>query len=152
MGAITAFLESFDISALLPALGDFISDLRFWAGLFMLIGPIIMGLLGLWYYFLPTKEANHHVGFRIFYGMGSQEAWKYTQRMAGWFFMIGGGALTVISIILVIIFSGNEPMTMATSAFIFMIIEAVIAFGLWITLQVLTIMRYDQNGQRRVKK
>ena len=45
MEAITAFMESFDIAKLLPDLGKFISDLRFWAGLFLLIGPIIMLLL-----------------------------------------------------------------------------------------------------------
>ena len=151
MEAITAFLESFDIAKLLPELGKFISDLRFWAGLFMLVGPIVMLLLGLWYFFLPTKEANHHVGFRAYFGMGSQEAWKYAQKMAGWFFMIAGGVLTVVSLVLVIVLGGAEPMNMATTALILLIIQAAAAFGLWLTLQILLVLRYDRNGNKKTK-
>ena len=149
MEAITAFMESFDIAKLLPELGKFVSDLRFWAGLFMLVGPIIMLLLGLWYFFLPTKEANHHIGFRTYFGMGSMDAWKYAQKMAGWFFMIGGGALTAVALVLVIVLGGAEPMKMATTALILLIIQAVVAFGLWMTLQILLMIRYDKNGNRK---
>ena len=149
MEAITAFMESFDIAKLLPDLGKFISDLRFWAGLFLLIGPIIMLLLGLWYFFLPTKEANHHVGFRAYFGMGSQEAWKYAQKMAGMFFMIAGGAFTVISLVLIIVLGGAEPMKMATTALILLIVQALAAFGLWLTLQIMLMTKFDKNGNRK---
>ena len=151
MEAITAFLESFDIAKLLPELGKFISDLRFWAGLFMLIGPIVMLSFGLWYYFLPTKEANHHIGFRAYFGMGSQEAWAFAQKKAGLFYMIGGGALTAASLVLVIVFAGGEPMKMATTALIVLIAQALTAFGLWLALQIMLITRYDKNGNRKTK-
>ena len=152
MEAITAFMESFDISALLPELGKFISDIRFWVGLFMLIGPIVMLGLGLWYYFLPTKEANHYIGFRTYFGMGSREAWSYAQKWAGWFFMIGGGALAVVSLVFVIIFGGMDAMKMATTAFYVLVGQAVVALGLWITLQIMLIRRYDKDGNLKVKK
>lgn len=149
MEAITAFMESFDISKLLPELGKFISDLRFWAGLFMLIGPMIMLLLGLWYFFLPTKEANHHVGFRAYFGMGSPEAWCYAQKRAGLFFMIGGGALAVVSLVFVIILGGAEPMKMATTALILLMVQAIAAFGLWVALQIMLMTKFDKNGNRK---
>ena len=146
MEAITAFLESFDIAKLLPELGAFISDLRFWAGLFMLIGPLVMLGLGVWYFFLPTKEANHHVGFRTHYGMGSVKAWRYSQRLVGMVYMILGGALTVVMIIFIIILSAGEPMTMATTAFILLIIQALAALAAWIALQLLIGKRFDKDG------
>lgn len=149
MEAITGFLESFDIAKLLPELGAFISDLRFWAGFIMLIGPLVMLGLGLWYFFLPTKEANHHIGFRTHFGMGSIKAWRYSQRLAGLFYMIAGGVLTVLMIIFIIILSAGEPMAMATTAFILLIIQAVAALAVWITLQVLIGKRYDENGNLR---
>lgn len=149
MEAITAFLESFDIAKLLPELGKLIGDLRFWAGLFMLVGPIIMLILGLWYFFLPTREANHHIGFRAYFGMGSMDAWCFAQKRAGLFFMIGGGVLTVISLVLVIMLSGAEPMKMATTALIVLLIQTLAAFGLWLVLQIMLMVRYDKNGNRK---
>lgn len=149
MEAITAFLESFDIAKLLPELGKFISDLRFWLGLFMLAGPIVMLLLGLWYFFLPTKEANHHVGFRTYFGMGSPDAWKFTQKRAGLLFMIGGGVLTVAAIVLLVLLAGAEPMKMATTALILLLIQVLVAFSLWLTVQLTIMIRYDKQGNRK---
>ena len=41
---------------------------------------IIMGLL---YFFAAPKEANHHFGYRCYFGMGSELAWRFTQRLSG---------------------------------------------------------------------
>lgn len=149
MEAITAFLESFDIAKLLPELGKLISDLRFWSGLFMLLGPIIMLILGLWYFFLPTREANNHIGFRAYFGMGSMDAWRFAQRRAGLFFMIGGGILTVVSLVSVIILAGAEPMKMATTGLIVLLLQGLAAFGIWLTLQIMLMIRYDKNGNKK---
>jgi len=149
MEAITAFMESFDISKLLPELGNFIGRLQFWLGLFVLAGPVVMLLLGLWYFFLPTREANHHVGFRSYFGMGSMEAWKFTQKRAGLLFMIGGGLLTVASVIMLAVLAGAEPMNMATTALLLLLIQALVAFSLWLTMQITLMLRYDKNGNRK---
>lgn len=146
MEAITAFLESFDIAKLLPELGKFISDLRFWAGLFMLIGPLVMLGLGIWYYFLPTKEANHYVGFRSNASMGSVEAWRYSQRLAGLFYMIVGGVFAALSLVLIIILSFGKPMAMATTAFIVIILQALSSIVLWIIVNGLISKRFDKDG------
>ena len=149
MEAITAFLESFDIAKLLPELGAFISDLRFWAGLFLLIGPLVMLGLGIWYFFLPAKEANHHIGFRCRSGMGSVQAWRFAQRLAGLFYMVVGGVLTVISVIMIVVLAVAEPMAMATTALIVMILQALIALALRIVLQVLIGKQFDQDGNKK---
>lgn len=146
MEAITAFLESFDIAKLLPELGKFISDLRFWAGLFMLIGPIVMLGLGIWYFFLPTKEANHYIGFRTHASMGSIQAWRYSQRLAGLLYMIVGGVFGALSLVLIIVLSFTQPMAMATTAFIVIILQAFSAIALWAILQMMISSRFDKNG------
>lgn len=149
MEAITAFLESFDIAELLPELEKFISDLRFWAGLFMLIGPLVMLGLGLWFFFLPTKEANHHIGFRTRISMGSVSAWRYSQKLAGLFYIVVGGAFTLLSIIMIIILSFSNPMAMATTAFILMVIQALVALAIWIVLQILIGRHFDMSGKKK---
>ncbi len=149
MEAITAFLESFDIAKLLPELGAFISDLRFWAGLFLLIGPLVMLGLGAWYFFLPTKEANHHIGFRCAAAMGSVQAWRYAQRLAGMLYMIVGGLLTVVSIIMIVVLAVAKPMAMATTAMIVMVLQALLALALRIVLQVLINKNFDKDGNKK---
>ena len=150
MEAITAFLESFDIAKLLPELGAFISDLRFWAGLFLLIGPLVMLALGAWYFFLPTNEANHYIGFRCRSGMGSVQAWRYAQRLAGMFYMVAGGLLTVLSVIMIVVLALAEPMAMATTALIVMILQAIAAVALWVVLQALIGKHFDKEGNRKL--
>jgi uncharacterized membrane protein len=44
---------------------------------------VVLAVLGLWYLLLPTREANHFIGYRFFWGMGSVKSWKFTQRLAG---------------------------------------------------------------------
>ena len=149
MEAITAFMEDFDIARLLPELGELISTMRFWAGFFVLIGPIIMTLFGAWYFFLPTKEANHHIGFRTYFSMGSVAAWRYSQRLAGMFYMGCGGAFTLLGIILCIIMLFLKPMAMATTCFVVILLQAMAVVALWIILQVLILKKYDKNGNPR---
>lgn len=146
MEAITAFLESFDIAKLLPELGSFIGDLRFWAGLFMLIGPIIMLAMGAWYYFLPAREANHHIGFRTHISMGSVEAWRYSQRLAGLWYMVCGGALAVLSLVLILVLAFGQPMVMASIAFIMILLQAIAAVALWVLLQLMIGKKFDKDG------
>ena len=52
--AIADFLD-----AIIPNLDKMLSDMRFWIGFAMLAGPIILIVLGLFYFFLAPKEANH---------------------------------------------------------------------------------------------
>jgi len=112
----------------------------------MLIGPIVMLAMGAWYYFLPTKEANHHIGFRTHISMGSVEAWRYSQRLAGLWYMLCGGAFAVLSIVLIIILSFGQPMAMATVAFIVILLQAIAAIALWIILQMLIGKKFDKDG------
>ena len=149
MGAITEFLETFDVSKLLPKLGDLLSDLRFWVSAFTLAGPIVMLILGLWYFFLPTREANHHIGFRTFFGMGSPKAWKYTQRLAGLSFMIAGLVMTIVSVILNAKYRLMEPIDHATAVLKLIWVQIWVAFVIWVGVQIFTIFFFNRKGQKR---
>ena len=76
--AISKFLD-----AVIPKIGDLLSNMKFWMGYLMIAGPVLMLLFGAYYFFLSPKEANHKAGYRTYFGMGSVQAWRFTQRLAG---------------------------------------------------------------------
>ena len=65
------------LAAIIPELGAMLADMRFWLGVAMLIGPILLVLLGAYYYFLAPGEANHKAGFRTHY---SGQIWCRNER------------------------------------------------------------------------
>ena len=60
-------------------------------------------------------------------------------------------SFTVVALVLVLVFAGAEPMKMATTALVMLIIQALAAFGLWLALQIMLMIRYDKNGNRKIK-
>ena len=84
MDFISSLLDGLDnIGNLVPALEKLLSSAQLWLTIVLLIGPVAMLILGVIYLFLPPKEANHHIGYRTYFGMGSVEAWLHTQKLAG---------------------------------------------------------------------
>ena len=149
MNSITAFFDKLDFSKLVPELDTLLGKLQAVATWSLMIGPIVMLAFGLWYFFLPPKEANHKVGFRTWFGMGSVEAWRFTQRLAG---IVWGGlglVLTVISIIVSLTFGGKDAMQIATSAFVCLMWQAGLALIGWFGISFIVFLRYDGLGYRR---
>ena len=52
------------LDALIPKLELLLSDMKFWMGVAVLIGPLLFLGMGAFYYFLSPKEANHRLGYR----------------------------------------------------------------------------------------
>jgi hypothetical protein len=96
---IKELLDSFDPAALLPEMGTVLEFISKAMGILVLVGPLALLVLGLAYLFVAPKEANHSFGYRCFFGMGSVEAWRYTQRMAGLIWTVLGLVLTVAAFI-----------------------------------------------------
>ena len=69
--------------SILPDLADVMDWIVKGVNIALIIGPVVLAVLGLWYLLLPTREANHFIGYRFFWGMGSVKSWKFTQRLAG---------------------------------------------------------------------
>ena len=148
MEAITAFLEDFDFAKILPEIGKFMFGLRFWMNFIMLLGPVILLVFGLWYYFRPVTAPHAKLGFRVRLAMASQEAWAYSQKMAGWIWMYLGGAMTIVSVVLIAIFLALEPLTMALGAVIWLGVQALLTVVSYVYLQYKIIGRYGKNGAK----
>lgn len=149
MDKILSFLKEFELEKIMPPLETFLTDLEGWARLMVLAAPLVLLVLGLWYFFLPPSEANHSVGFRTYWTMGGVEAWKYAQRLSGMLYMALGGVLLIVMAVISIGFDGLEAGKMMNTALICVIVEAVLAVASWVTVNVLVIKAYDKDGNRR---
>lgn len=83
MDFLKSLISDFDLMSILPDLADVMDWIVKGVNIALIIGPVVLAVLGLWYLLLPTREANHFIGYRFFWGMGSVKSWKFTQRFAG---------------------------------------------------------------------
>ena len=81
--SIKALMDGFDPATLLPDLSKVFGSLVTVCKFAVMAGPVVLLILGLAYLFLAPKEANYYFGYRCYYGMGSVNAWRFTQRIAG---------------------------------------------------------------------
>ena len=151
MDDILSLLQDFDVANFLPAPEDYVRSLAGWVRLFVLLGPLLLLGLGAWYYFAPPKEANHSVGFRTYWGMGSVKAWLFSQKLAGLSYMVLGGVLTVLSFLISLTFNGNKAMGMINTAFVIVLIQLLLVLGLHIVLNLLIYRSFDKDGKPRKK-
>ena len=149
MDKITSIFDKLDLKALVPEMDKLLSDIQSVASILVIVGPVVMLLLGLWYFFLPPKEANHHVGFRTYFGMGSVEAWKLTQKIAGISIGSVGLVLTVIMGIISLGYKGKDVMLVMESATRCLIWQAVLAVVVYLGVSVAAAVLFDKKGDRR---
>ena len=149
MNSITAFFDEIDLTKLVPQMDTLLEKLQVIAGVALMIGPILMLAFGLWFFFLPPKEANHSAGFRTWFGMGSVEAWRFTQRLAGIVWGIMGLVLTVAMGIICMSFNAEDVMEMATKTFMCLMWQAGLALISYFGISFIVFLRYDAKGYRR---
>ena len=149
MNKITELMDKLDPSKLLPELESLMRKSGSIAGWAVMIGPLLLLALGLLYFFKAPKEANHSFGFRTYFGMGSVEAWRYTQRLAG---MILGGLgiiLTVIMGIICLTWGGKDTLQILDRAVSCLIWEVILAAIAWGGIVLHISLRYDKEGNLR---
>ena len=151
MDDILSLLQDFDIANFLPEPDKFLGSLEGWVRLLVLAGPLVLLGLGIWYYFAPPKEANHSAGFRTYWGMGSVEAWRFAQKLAGMGYMVLGGALTIIMLIVSLFFKAESALAMINTALVCVVIELILTLILWLGINALVYRAYDKDGRRRKK-
>lgn len=96
---IKQLMDGFDPAALLPDLTTVAGKMELICRIAVMLGPILLLTLGLIYYFLAPKEANHRFGFRCYYGMGSVEAWRFAQKLAGLTWSALGLILSIVMLL-----------------------------------------------------
>ena len=149
--SIKEIMDAFDPATLLPELDTVTGWVDLICRVAVMAGPIIILLLGLAYFFAAPKEANHTFGYRCYFGMGSVEAWRFTQRLAG---LVLGGlglVLTAVMFFVVIGFGGLEIIDLVGRAAVSLIWEAALVAAACLGINITATVKFDRNGNYRKK-
>ncbi len=150
MEKITELLNKVeDLGKLVPELDKVTGWVQWLIALAVRIGPICILVLGLIYLLIPPKEANRVAGYRTYFGMGSVEAWMFTQRVSGAIMTVVGLILTLVARSAVKKFDGMDLMAMAEKAFDLIKVQVILALVIYIFMFVLTAVMFDRKGYRR---
>lgn len=149
MRAMFSPADDFGIKDLLPEMGGFLGDVRFYLCLFLLLAPVLMAVMGALRFFLPAKEANRSVGYRTYFGMGSIYAWRVTQWVSGIIFMGIGGLLLILAIIQCFVMGGMALDRAVTNLYTWLIVEGVGLLVSVVAIEVVIGLQFDRSGNLR---
>ena len=153
LDAIKELLSGAETAApVVPDAGTLVDKVLPIAKILVVAGPVIMLVLGLLYLFAAPREANHHFGYRCYFGMGSEQAWRFTQRIAGIVWTALGAVMTLAMLIVTARFPGLDVLEMLTSAATSVVVEALVLLVATIIIRIIVAARYDRHGERRVRK
>lgn len=152
MEKITALFDKIDLTKLVPQMDELLETLQRVAGIAVMIGPLVMLGLGLWYLLLPPKEATYSAGFRTWFGMNSVEAWRTTQKIAGFAWGGCGLILTVIMWFIRRGFAQQEIQQIANTALTCVLWQAAIAAVSYVGICLVVTILYNRKGVHRWKK
>ena len=150
--SIKELMDGFDPAALLPDLSTVFGKIELVCRIAVLIGPVLLLALGLMYLFLTPKEANHYLGYRCYYGMGSVQAWQFTQKLAGIVLGSLGLILTAVMFFMMRSFRGMAVEAMVWRALKCLIWETALALLANLAITGTAFIRFDSNGDLRSKR
>ena len=147
---IKELMDGVDIAALLPDLQAVLDHAAEIARFLILLGPLVLLFLGLHYYLLAPKEANFTTGYRFFWGMGSVQAWQFTQRLAGTVWGVLGIVLLIAMGLRSLRFSRLDLESLlweAVRCIGFQMILVLVSCGI---INLIVFSRFDRKGNRRL--
>lgn len=137
------------LEKILPDLEPLLEESAVIARILLLIGPFVILAMGLYYFLNAPKEANYRSGYRCHFGMGSVEAWRYTQRLAGGIWALLGLGLAIWMAIAGQSLADLGLMDgMLKMAGWILWQAAALLISRWI-INLLVFLRYDRSGKRR---
>jgi len=146
---IKVLMDNFDPATLLPDLSNVVGLVSFLTRTALLVGPIVLLVLGLAYFLVSPREANYHFGYRCYFGMGSEEAWRFTQRLAGAVWAVLGLALTIVMLLITGGFGGKDVMDVISTGVTCLLWEIGLAVVSCIAINLTVALRYNRRGDRR---
>ena len=152
LDAIKGFFDNFELDSLLPDLGSLLGKLELAMRILVIAGPIVMMIMGLLYFFAAPKEANHHFGYRCYFGMGSVDAWRFTQRIAGITWIARGAVLTIVMLIVSGSFAELNAIDMVTKAIFCVLWQAGLLLLAHFGIRAAAAFRFDRHGEYRNDK
>ena len=148
---VTSIFAVFENGPTAPDTGALVEKATSIAKVLVIAGPVIMLILGLLYLFAAPREANHHFGYRCYFGMGSEQAWRFTQRIAGMTWIALGSILTVAMLIVTARFPGQDVLEMLTTAGTCVVVEAIVLLVATLVIRITVAAVFDRHGERRRK-
>ena len=150
--SIKELMDGFDPASLLPELDTVFGKIELVCRIAVMVGPVLLIALGLTYLLLSPKEANHHLGYRCYFGMGSIQAWRFTQKFSGVVLGSLGLILTAVMVFMMMSFRGMEVEAMLWRAVKCLIWEAALALLANLAIQAAAFFLFDANGDYRSKR
>lgn len=145
-------INNFDPASLLPKIDSILGWVELFVKICVMAAPLIMLVFGVCYLLLPAKEANHEAGYRFFWGMGSVDAWRFTQKVAGFAWTGLGLILSIVMFLIIGNFRDMDGMKMVDTAVACILWEIGLMAACCIAINILLIIRYDFKGRRRSEK
>lgn len=149
MDKLAELVTDFDMAKFMPELDSVIGWVELLSRIAVMIGPVLVLIFGLIYFFIPPKEANHTLGYRFYWGMGSIQAWRFTQRLAGLVWMGMGLILSAIMLLVCNGFRGMDTPAMVENAITCLLWELGIITVVCLAIDVVVLLRYDRKGRVR---
>ena len=147
---IKQLMDGLDIAALLPDIMDIMNGIALLAQIALFLAPLILLGLGLYYFLLSPKEANFTTGYRCYYGMGSEEAWRFTQRLAGVIWILAGITMTLGVVLLRYRFAAMDLSQLMWTAIFCLLLQGAIVLVLRALIHFIVLLRYDRKGNKRL--
>ena len=149
--SIKQMMDNFDPAALLPELDSLSGWVVTIARIAVMAGPLVLLVLGIAYLLIAPKEANYSFGYRCYYGMGSPEAWRYTQRMAGLIWSLLGLVLTAVMLVSTIGYGSMTVIEVMDKAVTCLIWELALTVLSSLAINGLAMYHFNRSGGRRYR-
>ncbi len=153
MEKITEVLDKLkELEKLIPDLDKLVNWIHWLISFSVRIGPLCILFLGVIYFLIPPKEANHRFGYRTYFGMGSVEAWRFTQRVAGAIMTVSGLILHFIAKGAAKKFPEMTTMEMTERAFEIIRTQIIWILLIYVFMFLLTAVMFNRKGDYRFGK
>lgn len=146
---LKSLMDAFDPAALLPELNGVLDTVLYAVRLATLLGPVVLLVLGVGYLIFAPKEANYYFGYRCTFGMGSVEAWRFTQRLAGIVWSLLGLVLTAAMLLLTGGFAEMEVYDAVWAAVKYVLWEVGLVAVSCIAINTIVMSRFTYSGDYR---
>lgn len=147
---IKQLMDNFDFATLLPDIMSVMNGIITIARIALFIVPLLLLGLGMYYFLVSPKEANYTAGYRCYWGMGSEEAWRFTQKLAGVLWSLTGVTMLLGCVLLSQRFPALEPADVLWEIIFCLIFQGAIVLAIRVLIYVIVMSRYDRKGNRRL--
>ena len=145
-------VNNFDPVSYLPEIDTVLNWTDMFVQICIMAAPLIMLVCGLRYLILPPREANHEAGYRFFFGMGSVEAWRFAQLLAGIIWTLLGLGMSIamhtINKELVLL----DLMAKVNKAAVCILWEIGLILASYFVINLTLMIRYNHRGEVRWRK